>query len=550
MESFYGGRQGASFVIKKSFKYVNTEDNAYKTATASVPDSEVMEACLSNPNYTDVWYNEYCIIDTVNKNNPNNGRIFRRRLPNETVDGKPYEDIGQIVGPSSGAAMLSLVSGLEANQNALGNFKNNWDALGLQVGNTLKYAETVADKNAIGSLKENVANLTNHGLVKGVEFDDNGNVIKQHKEIKYNWFNVRKNTEDNNGVVECWCHIGFEIPCTVVTAQAATTGPLNPVSVEEASRSKDNPFWYDLSFKIPRGLHGVSVKEIFIAENHSARTFGQLTYSTETGKYSVSSGTIAYNYKAWFCKLYIEELNATYDFYIGKVVEIKNVTFDQNTGVLTVSYHNQNNTTINMVYPKTVTWNKDTGAVSCSYYNSTSTTKMGDIISVEDLIVDSTHQLLVRYNNNSLLGSYNSQNKETVNGKEYINYGQMLGKLGVTSGPVPSTVSEKQTVDQIVAWYNNTHKNGVIQGTTEPSGQLHIVTTSATKPVSAIIMWNPETKVWEKVSDIAGGAVSVPAQIGSSDSWTYSSSGNLSSGAIRFVLNAPSSGTVPTPPWK
>ena len=79
--SFYGGRQGTPFIIAKSFSTV-----------------AAMEAAFSDPNYKEVAYNEYVIIDTVNKNDPTNGEIYRR-----IVEEPGYEKIGQIVGPSGPA---------------------------------------------------------------------------------------------------------------------------------------------------------------------------------------------------------------------------------------------------------------------------------------------------------------------------------------------------------------------------------------------------------------------------------------------------------------
>ena len=43
--------------------------------------------------YTDVFYGEYCIIDTINKSHPDNGKIYRRGYSEP-------EYIGQVVGPS------------------------------------------------------------------------------------------------------------------------------------------------------------------------------------------------------------------------------------------------------------------------------------------------------------------------------------------------------------------------------------------------------------------------------------------------------------------
>ena len=62
MNSFYGGRRGASFVIVKNYLDVVT-----------------MTADFARGNdFTEVNYDEYVMINNPNKNHPDNGKIFRR----------------------------------------------------------------------------------------------------------------------------------------------------------------------------------------------------------------------------------------------------------------------------------------------------------------------------------------------------------------------------------------------------------------------------------------------------------------------------------------
>ena len=70
--------------------------------------NDTMEICFANTEYTQVWYGQLCIIDTTNKRNPNNGKLFRRVLPRaksvyEEDGGTPNaEYIGRIIGPAEG----------------------------------------------------------------------------------------------------------------------------------------------------------------------------------------------------------------------------------------------------------------------------------------------------------------------------------------------------------------------------------------------------------------------------------------------------------------
>lgn len=77
MDSFYAGLPGTPFILKQRF-----------------PSKQAMiDEFKKQEKYTDVFYGEYCIIDTVNKSHPDNGKIYRRGYSDP-------EYIGQVVGPS------------------------------------------------------------------------------------------------------------------------------------------------------------------------------------------------------------------------------------------------------------------------------------------------------------------------------------------------------------------------------------------------------------------------------------------------------------------
>lgn len=114
MSSYYGGKPGGAFIIVKSFTSIK----------------DMATAFAKGPGYTDVNFDEYVLINTVNKNNPENGQIFRRGLDYKTkntiknyketitTNGKVYDEtsvvsggaiyIGTIVGPSGRAPLFNL----------------------------------------------------------------------------------------------------------------------------------------------------------------------------------------------------------------------------------------------------------------------------------------------------------------------------------------------------------------------------------------------------------------------------------------------------------
>ena len=890
MESFYGGRQGASFVIKKSFKYIDKQDPAYLADLAVLIEEKraenptqsdetlqnwaewdlndkIMYNNLFNTTYHDVWYNEYCIIDTTNKNNPNNGKIFRRVLPTEGNDNLPYEYVGTIIGPSSAAAMLKPQSGLIKFGDIRAELKNEWDGLGIAENTKpviydpsfssesnqrlsqwpdevdLEIYKAEIDKGLVQGLTEGALTKTLSLIDGKPEFK---NELKEPSEdmpepvvdnIKYNWFNVRKNTEGNDGVVESWCYIGFEVPATSFTVEALHSTPGTQPEVYENNISKTHPFWCDLHFEIPGGLRGVSVEEIFISEFNeeaynnainttaeqikainadtllseeekaertqwiyenlkeyidtlaksvSAHTFDQLKYDSKSDTYLIEGEQKSFSTKSWFCKLRIMNFNPTPGattpttlentvFYIGPVVEIKHVNLNTETGHLEILYHNKDDNAWDLRYPKQITfktekdtiedssgskeieyntgyydidyscgddesgqfgfvrkvaltedenglngsltftnsikdqtqiynfsypktleflttdnlhdgrwkidyfgaedksgqfgfvksvgiaedenglkgtmtfnntieaetqefdfsypqdmslnsdtgeWEIDyfgaeeksgqlgyvkaaaidsnkgtitftntiehrttvqdliyvkdidadaeTGVLTATYSNSATedfvqfiypktiqmdtegnvtyinsaseTIDMGQLVFIDDVVVDNAHQLLIAYTDNNQVETTANGTVE-LNGKTYINYGQTIGKLGIVSGPMPTGVVDKATIDNIVAWYNTTYAQGMIDG--EVSGKLHVVTTEpvdGTDPISYFVMWDPDAKTWYQVSEIAGTPIGIPAQIGGvletggSESWSYSDSENsLADGVVRFV---------------
>jgi hypothetical protein len=62
MSSYYGGKPGKSFIIVETFDSIASMTEKFKLG----------------PVYTDVAFDEYVIINTQHKHNPENGQIFRR----------------------------------------------------------------------------------------------------------------------------------------------------------------------------------------------------------------------------------------------------------------------------------------------------------------------------------------------------------------------------------------------------------------------------------------------------------------------------------------
>jgi len=93
MYSFYGGRPGNPFIIVLAFDSV----------------AAMVASFSQGAGYTDVHYDEHVIINTTNKNDPDNGKIYRRGY-NFTNEMGGAEYIGTIVGPAGPAPMVGMAA--------------------------------------------------------------------------------------------------------------------------------------------------------------------------------------------------------------------------------------------------------------------------------------------------------------------------------------------------------------------------------------------------------------------------------------------------------
>ena len=293
LESFYGGKPGVSPVIKARFKYINTNDAAYTTAIANGKTADklkpfTMSECFADLSYKDVWYDELCIIDTDNKFNPNNGKIYRRTL--EPNNGLHAEYLGQIVGPSGGAAKISIGSINNAKTEAVKKFNKEDQYVYIDSSTQEQTTKSPGPADEHGNGNANaIATLTtsttgnNITMVPGKESSDN----TYHDQIRYTWCNVRRN--ENNSLEDVWLYLGFEIPYTSwdVQTQIINYWDNRTSLVEDDFFDKDengnfktdedgnyipkHPFYHNLTFYIPRGTRGIGPEEISLVGKENGK---------------------------------------------------------------------------------------------------------------------------------------------------------------------------------------------------------------------------------------------------------------------------------------
>lgn len=357
MDSLYGGHEGVSFVIKASFSSVD----------------EMKQKFSQGGNFTEVWYGEYCLISTKNKNHPDNGKIFRRGLDYQNAQTAGSIAIGQIVGPSSGTPFFQVdtidnvkkisTKTLEENtyrrypvsQNPDGTVVTNWkqDASGnwQDVGGTLKT-----------DFKFNVQNRTLVPGKDGESFND---------DIEYTWVNIRKDDEDSDS----WFYVGMKFPYTVIdykahaVSQYDTAGNIKKdADMASISRidDKTHPFWEYWDMGIPKGLKGDTLRNLKVIEmkeelRNKVYATEHITVNPTTGLATVGQSgypnmedDIAKHRQIVVYELYIYDRQVNPDpilIYLGDFNIIKNVTLDDK-GTLTVSYTHNNDT----VFTKKIKW--------------------------------------------------------------------------------------------------------------------------------------------------------------------------------------------------
>lgn len=265
MDSFYGGKQGVSFVIKANFKSIDDMVDSFKK------------------NEDKVWFGEYCLIDTVNKNDKDNGKIFRRGIATSTnakLGGAEY--IGQIVGPSSGTPLFQFdtLDNVIEYSNINDKEKYNPEAGDIRVyptqvtsdGKITQYnykkdengqykdSDIIRDENGlITSYAKNIKTVTstidNGGLVSGKEQDG----------IKWTWCNIKKANENS----ESWFYVGLKIPYLVNEFDAKSVNPYDnngnykgEVTIVPGEDNDNHPFYKKYTLGIPRGIKGDSLNGI------------------------------------------------------------------------------------------------------------------------------------------------------------------------------------------------------------------------------------------------------------------------------------------------
>lgn len=228
--SFYGGRQGAPFLIVASFESI----------------TEMVEKFSQGTSYKDVRFDEYVIISPADKRSEDNGKIYRRGrdFTNES-GGAIY--VGQIQGAPGPAATLSL--------------------------------HTIEEIAQMGhEVEEGAYSISNNSLVPGKYIENE--IEKFNDQVQ--WASCSIANEDGSSAV---AYIGFTFPYMVIDFEAEVSKEEEVDNLFTRVDNEEHPFYQKWHLTIPKGEKGTSIENIEIdtgEEEGSGSQKLQITYNDKT----------------------------------------------------------------------------------------------------------------------------------------------------------------------------------------------------------------------------------------------------------------------------
>ena len=399
LNSFYGGRRGASFVIAKRYSTI----------------AEMVAAFSQGGDYKTVNYDEYVLIDTENKNNPDNGKIYRRGYEyNNSMGGAIYE--GQIVGPAGLAPHTEMHTIDEVEQ--------------IEQREDFTYRRGSGEYSPVGG-----------NIIPGKYVEPGTGIIKYNDKISWAYCSVR----DMNSH-ESTAHIGFKFPYTVIdytTTSVSTYENGDYADTSAATRTDDgsHPFYEKWNISIPKGVKGDAFKnfKVMIADNTIQ------SYTGQADDIANNRQVLVYDYYH-----YDEKENGDMKtYYVGDYNKISNITVSA-TGLVTIEYTHDDDDIYQLRIPTSVSINtgstEGTGTqkVVITYANG-DTEEIGQPLNyIMATAIDNRYHLLVYYSDPAKRSAFSP--KATYNGKNdwadlgYIGNGTGVGAIageesdsGVTS---------------------------------------------------------------------------------------------------------------------
>lgn len=359
MDSMYGGRPGVSFTLKDRFDSV----------------ASMIDAFQQGPNYKQCWYNEFCIIDTPNKNDETNGQIYQRGLDynGKDANGNPTGGaiyIGQIVGPSSGTPYMAVNTIPEVETQTtipLDKYEYRRYPTGYKYEDGKVVGYTTSDGSDGAPLAQfNFSEAHDTSLVPG-KYTDNQDVVQYNDEIKWTWCNIRKDNEDSDS----WFYVGLEIPYLITDYSTHMTSPYDAngnilTDATEISRIDDqtHPFYSHWDLGLPKGVKGDTIRNLrvivpteadkiydvgalSINPDDNSATVNDIEYAGKADDVAAQRQIVVFDYY-----IYDDVINPTpYTFYIGDFNTITDIKVEDD-GTLVISYTHEDDS----VFVQKIRW--------------------------------------------------------------------------------------------------------------------------------------------------------------------------------------------------
>lgn len=389
MYSFYGGRPGNSFVIITTYKSVD----------------DMIQKFKMGPNYTAVHYDEYVMINTDNKNDPDNGKIYRRgyNFNDEETGGAEY--IGCIAGPAGGAPHLHLTT--------IQDVQDKW-----------QQAEQMYDtRYNQGSYSIGIDD--DESLIPGKFYDDN---LEETFNDKITWAYCSIKNQDDS---ETEAYIGFKIPYLVLDFQAQSIDPYS-LNQELATRTDDgnHPFYEKWHFNIPKGIKGDSIKELRVEKDANGKEILVYDY---------------YNYNNQ------EQGNST-KITLGNYNMIKDINISDD-GTITIKYtHDEDKEFPNKLrWIKSLRVDKETGKFLATYnYPQNEEEEITKLELVKDISINDDGTIILHYTDHELDKVLESPQLQWISGVKLSKDGQLI--ICYNTGDEKPVESETEGEDNSIKW--------------------------------------------------------------------------------------------------
>lgn len=298
MYSFYGGRPGNSFIIIATYESI----------------ADMVAKFKQGPNYTAVHYDEYVMINTVNKNDPDNGKIYRRGYDfTNTMGGAEY--LGSIVGPPGKAPALEMTT--------IADVKNKHAAEG--------YDERFTSGQY---------SLIDGNLVPGKTGSGTFNDA-----ITWACYSMRNKNDEN-----ATAYIGFAVPYTVIDYEVSQVEPYVAGKYADTSSitridDEKHPFFEKWHINMPKGVKGNAFMNLKV----EAASANVQEYTGKADDVSHGRAILAYDYYN-----YDDNQNgAPVRLYLGDYNTINNISMNDE-GTITIDYSHDDNS----VWAKKIKWIK------------------------------------------------------------------------------------------------------------------------------------------------------------------------------------------------